>query len=125
MRRHGQRVEQLVFVTDEGENAPPRFSDAYEAYASELKIRPSVILVRIGQADNLLQRACNDLLRSWNLQRAPVSLATRHDVALERDATRRYSQAMAIFVSRHHPISSGEDSGLIRRDGCASLVRTD
>jgi hypothetical protein len=61
MRRKGQRVEQLVFVTDEGENAPPRFQEAYEAYAGEFKVRPSVILVRIGQAADTLQRACRDL----------------------------------------------------------------
>jgi hypothetical protein len=61
MRRKGQRVEQLVFVTDEGENAPPRFQDAYEAYASEFKVRPSVILVRIGQAADILQGACQEL----------------------------------------------------------------
>jgi hypothetical protein len=61
MRRKGQRVEQLVLVTDEGENAPPRFQDAYEAYAKEFKVRPAVILVRVGQAADILQCACRDL----------------------------------------------------------------
>jgi hypothetical protein len=61
MRRKGQRAEQLVLVTDEGENAPPRFRDAYEAYAAEFKLRPAVILVRIGQASRLLEDACKDL----------------------------------------------------------------
>jgi hypothetical protein len=61
MRRRGQRVEQFVFVTDEGENSAPLFKDAYAAYAAELKVRPSVILVRVGQAADTLQRACREL----------------------------------------------------------------
>jgi hypothetical protein len=61
MRRKGQWVEQLVFVTDEAENSAPLFKDAYEAYASELKVRPAVILVRIGQAADNLQRTCKEL----------------------------------------------------------------
>jgi hypothetical protein len=61
LRRKNRRVEQIVMVTDEGENTAPRFGDAYEAYASELGIRPAVILVRVGMATDLLQRACRDL----------------------------------------------------------------
>src|SRR5262249_17171384 len=36
LRRKGQRVEQLILVTDEGENQAPLFKDAYAAYAAEL-----------------------------------------------------------------------------------------
>jgi hypothetical protein len=61
MRRKQQRVEQIVMVTDEGENTAPRFKDAYQAYADELKARPAVILVKIGQATNLLEQACAEL----------------------------------------------------------------
>jgi hypothetical protein len=61
MRRKGQRVEQIVVVTDEGENTAPRFSDAYEAYAADLKVRPAVIIVKIGHAGNLLETACHAL----------------------------------------------------------------
>jgi hypothetical protein len=61
MRRQRQRVEQLVFITDEAENTAPRFREAYEAYVRELNVRPSVILIRIGQADDVLQRACREL----------------------------------------------------------------
>ncbi len=67
MRRQKQRVEQIVFVTDEGENAAPRFVDAYQAYCGELNVRPSVILVRIGQAGDLIQRACRELGVSVNV----------------------------------------------------------
>jgi hypothetical protein len=58
MRRQQQRVEQIVMITDEGENTAPRFQDAYPAYADELKARPAVILVKVGQASNLLEQAC-------------------------------------------------------------------
>jgi hypothetical protein len=60
MARKGQRVEQLVLVTDEGENQAPLFKDAYEAYAKALNVRPSVTIVKIGQASDLLERACRE-----------------------------------------------------------------
>ena len=58
MRRKRQRVEQIVMVTDEGENTPPIFQVAYQAYTDELKVRPAVILVKVGGAVNTLERAC-------------------------------------------------------------------
>ncbi len=58
MRRKGQRVEQIVMVTDEGENTAPLFQNAYEAYAAELKQRPAVILVKVGTASPTLETAC-------------------------------------------------------------------
>jgi hypothetical protein len=61
MRRKQQRVEQIVMVTDEGENTAPLFKDAYQAYAAELNVRPAVILVKVGGAVNLLERACAEL----------------------------------------------------------------
>jgi hypothetical protein len=60
MRRQGQRVEQVVLVTDEGENTAPLFKDAYEAYAQALNVRPSVVIVKIGQATDVLERACRE-----------------------------------------------------------------
>jgi hypothetical protein len=61
MRRKGYRVEQIVMVTDEGENAAPRFQDAYQAYADELKLRPAVTLVKVGTASQVLEAACTAL----------------------------------------------------------------
>jgi hypothetical protein len=61
MRRKKQRVEQVVLVTDEGENQAPTFKDAYEVYAKELNVRPAVILVKVGQAVDLLERVCHQL----------------------------------------------------------------
>ena len=61
MRRHGQRVEQVILVTDEGENTAPLFQGAYAEYAQALNVRPAVVIVKIGQATDLLERACRAL----------------------------------------------------------------
>ncbi|HEY7313843.1 MAG TPA: hypothetical protein VH643_31120 [Gemmataceae bacterium] len=58
MARQGQRVEQIVLVTDEGENVAPLFKDAYETYAGSVNVRPAVTIVRIGQATNTIEQAC-------------------------------------------------------------------
>ena len=41
-------VEQIVLVTDEGENTAPFFRDAWTEYAKELQVAPSVIIVKVG-----------------------------------------------------------------------------
>lgn len=61
MRKKAQRVEQLILVTDEGENQAPLFKDAYTAYAAELGVRPEVVIVRIGQATDVIRKACAQL----------------------------------------------------------------
>jgi intein/homing endonuclease len=61
MRKKAQRVEQVILVTDEGENQAPRFLDAYTAYAAELGVRPEVVIVRIGQAADVIRKACAQL----------------------------------------------------------------
>ncbi|HEU5370740.1 MAG TPA: hypothetical protein VFU69_19860 [Ktedonobacterales bacterium] len=58
MRKKKQRVEQIIMVTDEGENHAPLFKDAYTAYAEELATRPDVIFVKVGQASKTLENAC-------------------------------------------------------------------
>jgi hypothetical protein len=57
----GQRVDQILFVTDEQENAPPHFKDALRAYQQKLDVRPSVVLVKVGQSSDQLERACREL----------------------------------------------------------------
>ncbi len=61
MRKQKQRVEQIIMVTDEGENHAPLFKDAYTAYAQELGTRPDVIFVKVGQASSQLERECAQL----------------------------------------------------------------
>ncbi len=54
MRKRGQKVEQIVLVTDEGDNTAPLFGPAYDAYRAELKIAPDVVIVRVGQASKVV-----------------------------------------------------------------------
>jgi hypothetical protein len=48
MRLKKQLVEQVIIVTDEGENTTPYLVDAYEAYKRDLGIIPNVIIVKVG-----------------------------------------------------------------------------
>jgi hypothetical protein len=41
-------IEQVVIVTDEGENTAPFFRDAWTEYAKEMPTAPSVIIVKVG-----------------------------------------------------------------------------
>lgn len=50
-----QRVEQIVIVTDEGENNSPYCDRAYEQYVEALGNRPDVVLVRVGRASSVVQ----------------------------------------------------------------------
>lgn len=65
MRRRREKVEQLILVTDEGENAAPYFPKVYAAYCEELKVQPNVVIVRIG-------RYCDYIERSLAEQQVPV-----------------------------------------------------
>jgi hypothetical protein len=58
MARQRQRVEQIVLVTDEGENQAPLFKDAYDAYVQALNVRPAVTIVKIGQTTKTIEEAC-------------------------------------------------------------------
>ncbi|GHO96186.1 hypothetical protein KSF_062340 [Reticulibacter mediterranei] len=40
-------AEQIVIVTDEGENTPPLFHNAYAEYVKEMHVAPSVIIVQV------------------------------------------------------------------------------
>ena len=55
MRRKRQVVEQIIMVTDEGENAAPYFAEAYSNYCRELAVMPNVIIVRVGNATNYVE----------------------------------------------------------------------
>jgi hypothetical protein len=51
LARERHYVEQLVIVTDMGENAAPLFHDAYAQYARELGVAPNVTIVAVGGND--------------------------------------------------------------------------
>jgi hypothetical protein len=56
MRLRKQLVEQIILVTDEGENTAPYFAEAYDAYKRDLNVEPSVLVVKVGYAYDWLER---------------------------------------------------------------------
>ncbi|BAZ30002.1 hypothetical protein NIES4074_24520 [Cylindrospermum sp. NIES-4074] len=56
LRRKKQQVEQIIIVTDEGENTQPYFADAYQAYQRDLGLIPNVIIIQVGGAYGLLEQ---------------------------------------------------------------------
>lgn len=61
MARQQQHVEQIVMITDEGENTAPYFKDAYQHYMDRLGRRPHVIFVKLGGASAQLENDCRTL----------------------------------------------------------------
>jgi hypothetical protein len=61
MRRKEQVVEQIVMVTDEGENSSPRFAQALEAYRETLKADPHIVFVKTGRSSRTLEQACQQM----------------------------------------------------------------
>jgi hypothetical protein len=58
MRRKKQYVEQVIMVTDEGENTAPLFVEALKKYREEVKADPNVCFVRTPQASTQLEEQC-------------------------------------------------------------------
>lgn len=56
MRLKKQTVEQIILVTDEEENTAPYFAETYEAYKRDLKVAPSVMIVKVGHASDWVER---------------------------------------------------------------------
>ncbi len=67
MRAKGVYAEQIVLVTDEGENTAPFFRDVWLEYAREMGVSPSVVIVHVGgayhQFGNDLERRGVELMR--------------------------------------------------------------
>jgi len=55
LRLRKQIVEQIVLVTDEGDNTAPMFGTAYEAYRATMNHAPDVVIVRVGGASEEVQ----------------------------------------------------------------------
>lgn len=49
MIRSRTYVEQIVIITDGGENASPFFHNAYKEYVRAMKVKPAVIVIRVGR----------------------------------------------------------------------------
>lgn len=58
LRRKKQYVEQIVVVTDEGENAEPKFVPTLLKYREELKADPTVCFVKVTGATTQLEDEC-------------------------------------------------------------------
>lgn len=56
MRKKRQIVDQIIIVTDEGENAAPYFGEVYKTYCRELAVMPNVVIVRVGSHYDWLER---------------------------------------------------------------------
>lgn len=56
LRLRKQVVEQLVIVTDEGENTAPYFSTVFPRYCEEMKVVPGIVIVKVGQHSDYLER---------------------------------------------------------------------
>lgn len=56
LRRKPAVVEQVIIVTDEGENTAPFFTQVYDRYREELKVAPDVVIVKVGHATDHLER---------------------------------------------------------------------
>jgi hypothetical protein len=69
MRKKRQVVDQIIIVTDEGENAAPYFGDVYKTYCRELAVMPNVLIVRVGTHYNWLETQLKQ-------QQAPVETFT-------------------------------------------------
>jgi hypothetical protein len=55
LRRKKQYVEQIIVVTDEEENTPPLFANELREYRAELKVDPTVTIVRTPRGLNYLE----------------------------------------------------------------------
>lgn len=58
MRLKKQYAEQIILVTDEGENAAPHFVPTLQKYREAVKADPAVCIVRTPHASDHLERAC-------------------------------------------------------------------
>lgn len=56
MQQRGQRVEQIIVVTDEGENASPYFTPALQAYSTALQVQPDVVIVKVDRASDYTEK---------------------------------------------------------------------
>jgi hypothetical protein len=70
MRKSKQVAEQIIIVTDEGENSAPYFALAYATYQKTLDVQPQVIIVRIGRY------ACDQVEQSLKRAQVPVDTFT-------------------------------------------------
>ncbi len=55
LRRNKQRVENIIMVTDQGENTSPPFLTTLQNYIKEMAITPNIVFVNCGQCSHALE----------------------------------------------------------------------
>lgn len=58
LEKKKQYVEQIIMISDEGENTPPAFTHALQSYRDAMKADPSVVLVRTPGGSDYIERQC-------------------------------------------------------------------
>lgn len=53
MQKRNQAVDQVIIVTDQQENKPPTFLQAFNAYKEELHLDPNVIIINVAGGEGL------------------------------------------------------------------------
>ncbi|GAH76127.1 unnamed protein product, partial [marine sediment metagenome] len=61
MRKRKEYAEQIIFITDENENSGPYFESEYNLYAEEMKVKPSLMFIKLGMFTDHLERQCRDM----------------------------------------------------------------
>ena len=63
LQKNNERVEQIIMITDEGENASPRFYTSLVDYQKFVGFPVKVIFIKVGRASNQLEEMCkrNDI----------------------------------------------------------------
>jgi hypothetical protein len=56
MTKKKQLVEQMIIITDEGENTAPYFDQAFHNYCEQLQVIPNVIIVKVGYSYDHLEK---------------------------------------------------------------------
>lgn len=66
MRLKKQFVEQIIIVTDEGENSNPYFNTVFPRYCEDLKALPNVLIVKVGEHSNHLENSLKKIGASFD-----------------------------------------------------------
>jgi len=56
MIRNKERVENIILITDEGENSAPNFVPTLKKYREQMKVDPTVCIVKVQGASNILEQ---------------------------------------------------------------------
>ena len=71
MKRAHQYVEQIVYVTDEGDNTSPLCQDGYRAYQRAMNVSPDVVIVKVGYANDMVEaplRQCGARVETYTFE---------------------------------------------------------